>query len=206
MRFRPRKTAPRVVRGKVRKKNRAAPTSNYWNTPQDVPVIDRRRPGDGHRHVLKKRDVLEFIEILPDWAELSKGLDAILLATADPGCDGWHVPGIVAICAWERELWRDVCEEYYDEHQDIFQRLGVPCGRLQNGNYRCEFNEEQARAYQLLHILLHELGHHHDRMTTRSRADAARGENYAEQYARRHEALIWKRYVQKFRLACPAGG
>ena len=49
------------------------------------------------------------------------------------------------------------------------------------------------------HILLHEFGHHHDRMTTKSMR-ASRGEPYAEEYARRYEALIWKDYLKVFTL------
>ena len=46
-----------------------------------MPAIDKERPGPGHRHYLGKRHVVGFIELLPDWAELSKGLDAILLSS-----------------------------------------------------------------------------------------------------------------------------
>lgn len=60
--------------------------------------------------------------------------------------------------------------------------------------------DSQARAYQLLHIFLHELGHHHDRMTTKRQLSTSRGEPYAEAYARRHEGLIWDRYLKVFGL------
>ncbi len=55
-------------------------------------------------------------------------------------------------------------------------------------------------AVQNLHILLHELGHHHDRITTRSRRRASRGESYAEQYARTYEERIWADYLRRFPL------
>jgi len=42
-----RKSAPRVKRGQVQKKNNWEETPNYYNTFQAVPVIDRRRPGYG---------------------------------------------------------------------------------------------------------------------------------------------------------------
>ena len=64
----------------------------------------------------------------------------------------------------------------------------------------CKWTEAQARAYQLLHIFLHELGHHHDRMTTKSKSDASRGELYAEAYALKYEAEIWMRYLETFDL------
>jgi len=67
--------------------------------------------------------------------------------------------------------------------------LGVvverPAGRLVT-----TWTEGQARAFQLVHVLLHELGHHHDRMTTRSQQNAARGERLAEEYARRSKARV----------------
>jgi hypothetical protein len=49
-----------------------------------------------------------------------------------------------------------------------------------------------------MHVLLHELGHHHDRMTTRSRNEAARGESYAETYANRYADRIWEAYEAEF--------
>lgn len=195
----PRKTTPKVVHGKVQRKNRAAQTRNYYNTPQDVPVIDRRRPGAGYRHLLKRRDLIDFISILPDWDELSKGLNAIVLAPGEEDTAGWHDPGVVAICAWERELWLTVESGFYREHKDLLHRLGVPCEKKANG-YLCKFEESTARAFQLLHILLHELGHHHDIMTTRSRKRASRGESYAEEYARSYERAIWDRYCEVFGL------
>ncbi len=50
----------------------------------------------------------------------------------------------------------------------------------------------------LVHILVHVLGHHHDRMTTRSRKSTARGESFAERYAREHEDEILTRYRDAF--------
>jgi len=49
-----------------------------------------------------------------------------------------------------------------------------------------------------MHVLLHELGHHHDRMTTRSQVDAGRGELYAELYANKYMDRIWEDYVRVF--------
>jgi hypothetical protein len=78
-------------------------------------------------------------------------------------------------------------------------RLDVP--RVDRGSYvLCKWTEETARAYQLLDVLLHELGHHHDLMTTRSRWNAARGEPFAEAYARRYADVIWDAYMMTFGL------
>src|SRR4051794_35379689 len=95
-----RKSTPKVRDGKVQRKNRATPTPSYWNTLPEMPIIDRQRPGEGGRHLLMKRDVERFIELLPDWRELSVGLRAILLAPSNGRSMGWHRPGVVAVCAW----------------------------------------------------------------------------------------------------------
>ena len=42
-----------------------------------------------------------------------------------------------------------------------------------------------------MHVFLHELGHHHDLMMTRSRRKTARGERYAEKYALWHSKDLW---------------
>ena len=192
-----RKATPKVVGGLVQKKNNPEWTASYYDTPPPTLVIDRQRPGKGYRHVLMQRDIETFIGLLPEWAELSRGLSAIVLAPGERTTNGWHEPGVVHVCAWETDLWVDYAVSHYDDHKALFDRLGVPTHPIENG-VMCEFSEAQARAFQLLHILLHELGHHHDRMTTKSKVRASRGESYAEAYALRHEAAIWGRYQEAF--------
>lgn len=199
MRHGNRKSTPQVVKGRVQKKNNWDLSTNYYYAPQpNTVVIDRKRPGAGYKHVLNKEDIYRFLELLPDWDNLAVGLNAIVLAPGERGLDGYHTPGVVHVCAWEGELWREMGAEYYEEHCDIFECLGIPGEDLGNGSYLCRFDDAAVRGYQLLHILLHELGHHHDRMTTRSQKQASRGENYAEEYARQHEQAIWQKYQKAF--------
>ena len=94
-----RKTSPKVIGGKVQRKNRWAETPTYWNTRQRAPVVDREEPGWGYRHLLRRKDVLAFIELIPDWDALSDGLDAIVLAAGRRSADGWHDDGVIGICA-----------------------------------------------------------------------------------------------------------
>ncbi len=192
-----RKSAPQVIKGKVQKKNNWRWSENYYYAPAPhTVVIDRQRPGDGYRHLLLKSDIYRFLEILPDWNQLAVGLNAIVLAPGSYYKDGYHVPGVVHICAWEAELWRTTSKGYYEDHKDIFERIGVTSEETEEGDYLCKFDTSAVRAYQLLHILLHELGHHHDRMTTRSQRRASRGESYAEEYARQYDIAIWQQYLQ----------
>jgi hypothetical protein len=199
MRHLNRKSTPKVKAGRVQKKNNWTESPNYYNTWHWFPVIVRRRPGEGHRHVLTRTAIYRFTTLLPNAEELFEGLSAIVLAPAEEDTAGYHVPGAVHICAWGKDLWQVVSVGFYEEHSDIFERLEVPCVRVESG-YLCKWTEPKVRAYQLLHILLHELGHHHDRMTTKSKVRASRGEPYAEAYARKYEAKIWVRYLEEFGL------
>ena len=195
-----RRSTTKVKDGRVQKKNRHALTPNYWNTTQPLPVIDKERAGRGYKHLLSKNDVYSFIEIIPEWEQLAKGLDAILLASGEANTDGWYSHcGVVAICAWERDLWQSFHVDHFHEHRTLLERLEVESEKKGQW-YRCKFTLGTARAYQLLHIFLHELGHHHDLMTTQSKRETARGETYAEQWALKYELLIWENYLSKFGL------
>ena len=192
------KKALKVKNGRTLPKNRWAETPNYENTPQEWPVIDRQKPGAGFRHVITVRQLQQFLEILPDWRELSRGLNGIVLAPGDVEMMGWHKNGVVGICAWPRHLPQHWETGFVQDHQEILDRLGVPLRELSKGTTQCLFTEESARGFSLMHILPHELGHHHDRMNTRSQLETARGEAYAEEYALRYSEQIWNDYFRVF--------
>jgi len=78
-----------------------------------------------------------------------------------------------------------------------FERLDVRY-EIKRDGVICYFKEDQIKAYQLLHILLHEIGHHHDRINTKSKRSPAHGEKYAESYAFKYEKIIWNRYFETF--------
>jgi hypothetical protein len=210
MRRQQRKTTPRVRDGKVQRKNRTDVSPHYSNTRLDRPAVVRQRPGQGHRHLLTKRQLYQFIDLLPDWEELSLGLKAVLLAPAERLTMGWYRPGVVALCAWEREVAVEWDVDFIEKHRHVLDHLGVPiepvfdtpedeeCCRPNLFFQVCRFTEASARGFQLMHVFLHELGHHHDRMTTRSRRCSSRGEGFAEQYANRYADRIWQEYFTLF--------
>ncbi|MDB5294186.1 MAG: hypothetical protein JWO31_169 [Phycisphaerales bacterium] len=193
------KSSPRVKSGRQYAAEHSLPAPRDLNSPRDTTRVFRKNPGPTLRHFVQVRHVRAFVEILPDWTTLSAGLNAILLAPPPrPGVDGFHRPGLVAICAQPRNPhWVVTDERYVDAHRDLFDRLGVPIESTPDG-HALRFTEQTLRAYQLLHVLLHELGHHHDRMTTRSKREASRGEPFAELYARSHGDRIWARYFDLF--------
>ncbi len=197
-----RKSTPKVIDGQVQKKNNPEWTASYYDTRPPALVIDRQRPGKGYRHLLMQRDIETFIGLLPDWAELSRGLNAIVLAPGERRLNGYYGRGVVHICAWDEELWQEYRHDttFFEAHAPIFRRLGVPMEATTGSYTLCRFTQATARAYQLLHIFLHELGHHHDRLTTKPHGRPNRGESYAEAYALQYEALIWERYQETFSL------
>jgi hypothetical protein len=85
------------------------------------------------------------------------------------------------------------------DHEDLLDRLGVPIDFDEEaGELHCHWTRSTARAYQLLHVFVHELGHHIDRMTSRGQRESSRGEDHAEQYAWSFEAVIWENYCAEF--------
>lgn len=210
----------RVRDGRVLKKNNwRLDARDYRALAQDEIRLDRRRPPEGSRHLITIAELRRFVELLPDWDEVAVGLDAIVLDSATD-CAGWCGPGVVAVCAWPHDLWDWWPVKMVDEHRHILDLLEVRRVPLEASREHREFREElaalgvearaasgdlelrwtepQARAYQLLHILPHELGHHHDRITSRRQRSAGRGEPYAESYANRVLEQVWPDYVQVF--------
>jgi hypothetical protein len=212
----------RVVDGRVLKKNnwRLDP-SDYRAVPQREIRLDRRRPPDGARHLITIAQLRTFITLLPDWEEVAIGLEAILLDSATD-CDGWCGPGVVAVCAWHHDLWDWWDAGAVEEHRHLLDLLDVERVPIERSDEFAEladsvegftgrrlmpagwselrWTEGQARAYQLLHILPHELGHHHDRITSRAGRSLGRGEAYAEAYANRVLGAVWPAYARRFDL------
>lgn len=195
-----RKSTPKVVDGRVQKKNRHDPTPNIWNNATDHLLFEKDRPGKGFFHAVSKSDLIAFIDLIPNWTELSVGLKGIRLVEWDEDADAWYDHDrVICLCAWDRELWRYVTDAFYQEHRALLERLGVPVEES-DGDWLCKYTPETARAYQLLHVFLHELGHHHDLMTTQRKKQPGRGEPYAQNFAFKYEAVIWDGYAEVFGL------
>jgi hypothetical protein len=187
----------RVKDGRVQKKNNWRPDpGDYFALPQSEIRLDRRSPPPGSRHLITIAQLRAFLDLLPVWDEVAVGVRAIVLDDADD-CMGWWSAGVVAVCAWEQDLWwDDMIPAFEDEHRDVLDLLGVERATVE-GRREARWTEAQARAFQLVHILPHELGHHHDAMTNRS-GRTSRGEPYAESYALRVLDEVWPAYTRRF--------
>jgi hypothetical protein len=197
-----RRTATKVKDGRVQRKNRHRPTGH------DGYVLDRESPGRGFRHVVSKRDVQAFIDIIPEWHRLSERLERIVLASPSDGCDGLYQfyhreeTGAIFLHAWRDDLWTDLSTTYFDSHQHIFERFGVSYDRMKD-HVTCRFTEAQARAFMLVHVFMHELGHHYDRIHQKH-IGSSKGEHYAERFANSRFDQLFPVYVRVF--GCPGSG
>jgi hypothetical protein len=192
-----RKVTPKVRDGIVQKKNRHVPTVSLGY------IIDRESPARGCRHVVSKQDIRHFTRIIPYWRDLAVGLESIILTRASDDNDGRYEifhrekTGSIQIPAWSGDLWRVVPRSYAEEHHEIFTLLQIATGPAVDG-VECRFTLDQARAFLLLHVFLHELGHHVDRMESKAQSATRRGEPFAESYANRMAATLWPRYLRTF--------
>jgi len=199
---RARKVTPKVKDGAVQKKNRRALTVHAGY------AIVRHAPARGYRHIISQRDIRDFTDIIPDWGQLARGLESIVL-TAHPGDeeeqhDGRYrvfqreKTGSIEIPAWDEDLWVAHPTVHFEAHRVVLERIGVPHEMVDDETVQCRYTERQARAFLLLHVFMHELGHHVDRMTTKQRATSKRGEEFAERYAVERLDRLWPRYLEAF--------
>lgn len=200
-----RRTATKVKGGKVQRKNRRTFTC------LERLVVDRESPGNGFRHIVTKADVLTFIELIPDWERLSDRLERISLVGAGKFYDGLYQfysreeSGVISLCAWPEDLWFDVSCEYFADHKVIFDRLGLAYENTRTAKDNssettiatCRFTETQAKAFILLHIFMHELGHHYDQIHQKHWG-SSRGETYAEKFAMDRFDFLFPLYVAAF--------
>lgn len=198
----PRKSEQTVKRGRFSKTENQRYTPGAEILAGTSVVLERHRPGKGYRHVLRKDDVERFITLLPDWDELAIGLETVALLEGRDDIEGIYGHGWIGICAWSRALWHQYERSFLEQPRPSILRVGVP---IQDDGERLigKWTEETIRAYQLLDVFIHELGHHHDRMTTDSQRTVARGERYAEEYATRYADAIWDAYCAEFDFVPP---
>lgn len=196
-----RRTATRVRSGRVQKKNNwVANRRDYFSWSQSEIRLDRNDPGVGYRHVLTVPQLRKFIALLPEWDEIAVGLDAIVIDAGHDDAMGWYDDGVVALCAWPSEsgFWFESDARWNEENEVLLSLLEVRIDH-QDGRVGLLWTEAQARAFMLLDVLPHELGHHRDRMTTRS-GRLGRGEPFAERYSREVLDGIWPIYTQHFEI------
>ena len=197
-----RRTAPKVRNGKVLKKNNWQQSPDMFYTVQDEILVERERAGKGYKHLIRKQDVYNMFELIPEWEKVSIGLDGVLLGRGSSSILGCYNRNVITVTAWETEIvWTDANEGFIEEHSDVLNLLGIPFSPSEEkGLYRVDFSEESAKAFSLIHVFLHEVGHHVDRMSTKRRRYCGRGEDFAENWANERSVEVYENYCRFYRL------
>ena len=119
------KTTPKVKNGKVQKKN------NHAFTAMEGYVVDRERPCRGFKHVISKKDIHDFIDLIPDWPDIGVGIESIVLDVGGDDFDGLYEhfhhenTGTIWLSAWPQALWVEFENDYFHEHKWHLDTIGV---------------------------------------------------------------------------------
>lgn len=189
-----RKSAPGVRGGKIQKKNRTSLSPDIYVHDFESLVVQRVRPSKGCVHAVTPTDVRRFVALIPDWNEASQGLKAVVLTPGGDDCYGrYNNAGIIKLDAWPKseETYVPVRKEW------LIRAMGIEAEHHDLGWF-LRLSRDQIRCFLLLGTFLHELGHHLDRISTRSKADASNGEPYAIAYEMRRQRELWPAYCAEF--------
>ncbi len=189
-----RKSAPGVRGGKTQKKNRTSLSPDIYVHDFDSLVIQRLRPSKGFYHAVTPTDIRRFASLIPDWEEASEGIKAVVLTPGGDYCYGrYNNAGIIKLDAWPREE-----TSYVPSRKEwLIRKMGVAEADSEVGWF-LRLDRNQVRCFLLLGTFLHELGHHVDRMTTRSKADASNGEPFAIAYEHGRQRELWEAFCREF--------
>lgn len=189
-----RKSAPGVRDGKVQKKNRTASSPDYYIHDSESLVIHRLRPKEGFYHAVSVTDVRRFIALIPDWDVAAQSVRAVVLTPGDDYCYGrYNNAGIIKLDAWPKHHH----EVIPSRKAWLLNQMNIEAP-VEAGYFVLRLTANQAKCFLLMGTFLHELGHHVDRMNTRSRLDAANGEPFAIAYEQRRQRELWDAYVREF--------
>ena len=184
----------RAVRAKSGAIVRRAETIDGWSlrrAGREI-EIERERSGRGWRHVVSRADVERFVELIDDWDELAEALSVIRLA-AGAWTFGYSNPHAIAVRAFPRDM-RVPMVRFDCFARRVLSLLEVPAVG------RCfHFQPDTARAWQLLDVFMHELGHHVD-MRSNAMMRARGGEYFAIRFAADRLVVLWPRYRRAFEL------
>ncbi len=191
---------PKVRDGRVQKKHR---WDYYYKTydlregDSGIPIVVEP-PLRRFRQPVSEADLRSFVSLIPNWSRHAAGIRCLVLGDGNHDCFGWHDEGVICLDAWEG-YEQDWVPEFFDNHRAILDRLWVSYQPDEERNcVTCAFTRKTACAFQLIHVFLHELGHHHDRMMTKGKTHSPSGERHVEEFAERLSAQMWPDFCRVF--------
>jgi hypothetical protein len=193
-----RKTTPKVRHGQVQKKDR-----HQWTEFQEL--LDntafstiKMKPEDSYVHVVDRRRVLDFVELIPNWRDMSKGLSALVLGY--DGCS--HQTDInyspkaynsIWLSPFPKDMTLYWSRSFAIEHKSITEFLGIDLIETGEDEIMTVWTKPQAQAWQLLHLFLYDLFCHNE-CTSQSRDNYHHQHKLAEEYAIKTAQLIVSDY------------
>jgi hypothetical protein len=159
-----RKTTPKVKDGRVQRKNRTDESEYLALVDGRQFTVIKHRARAGYCHVLQLPEVYRFVELIPDWPTISKGLSALALDGygSDEQTDTNYEPGYRSI--WMRPFPKTMktswARGFHDRHREVLARLGVAPVAAAGNPVTVTWTASQAKAWQLLHLFLYDLGVH----------------------------------------------
>lgn len=134
-------------------------------------------------------DVRRFLALMSEWRKELDELGEVILERGHPQFDASYR---FFDCTIKLQPWATLSPTWWSGHvwghDSILTRLNVPLEAV-GDSFVCRFTRDTARAYMLLHVFMHEIGHH--LYFVRNGMTSDRSEKYAEEFALRFEGLMW---------------
>lgn len=193
-----RKTTPKVKDGRVQRKNRTDESEYLALVDGRTFTVIKHRAKSGYRHVLQLPEVYRYVELIPDWTEVSKGLSALALDAygSDEQTDTHYDAGYRAI--WMRPFPETLRTQwsrgFYERHEDFASRLGAELVSDNSASVTLSWTLAGAKAWQLLHLFLYDLSVHDQFVRSGQNPRSEHNNTAAEDYAFRTADRILPEY------------
>ena len=198
-----RTTTPRVKNGKVQRKNRTQNTELAGLLDNSRFNVIRFKPDGPYFHPVRQPEVYRFVELIPDWTQISKGLSACVLNKdgddVQQGASYERSYHAIWIDPFPKSLSTIWSHAFFTAHKTFVERLGARVEFAESSsNITIHWTESQARAWQLLHLFLYELKVHAEYITLAKNRRFEHSNSVAEAYAFQTAEIIWDPYESEF--------
>ena len=164
-----RKTTPKVKNGQVQKKNNHGWTEFEGLLDKEHFSFIKLKAEEGFTHVTERKAALDFVQLIPNWNIISKGLTAIVLdgegsSTQAGKCYSPNCYHSIWLPAFPKDMTLHWSKPFAKHHEVVVNMLGVEMHESEPGCFVTEWNRKQAQAWQLLHLFLYGLYCHQECM------------------------------------------
>jgi len=199
----------RIKGGRPKPKPNRSDHLRWFPGPPGRFRVVRKPPGRQRYHPAGAEEIERFVGLIPSWEEISCDLDGVMLCAPwqeeYPDTEGLYGEHAIILFSWPRQPEERFRHSFTRQLPEVAGRLSLR-ERRKDRDYAVTWSPSQARAYVLLFVLLHEIGHHVDWLLCRRGRYARRGESFAEDWAADCRQRIWDCFLQAFGEIEPAAG